>query len=599
MKDRGRTRGRSLAAGAAWLCGRRRGALILAALAGLLPGHLCLAKDYRVDKIEVEALIRPDGSVRFTEKRVYAFRGAFSWASYELPLRGIARVESLKVWEGQTPFACDRSSRPGTFQVDTTGGVFRVKWHFGARNQTRVFFLSFVIPGLVRVHQDAAELFYNFLGAGQRKPVREVSVRIVWARAPAETTVAFWTHGCRKVTSHLAPEGVLLVRGHDVRPSEFLEVRVAFPLTCVPQLQMLPDASTLAEIRRQEADWARREQTRWQDEVARQESRRQREGHALWFLSFLTVAGVAAVVHLWLRFGKPYAVRGVGRFEGAPPAQRPPALVAYLLWGSELGPEVWLATLFDLARRGAVRFESEGLLPRDKRDARFRLRRGGLPAGELLEPWEEEVVRFLFDELAGGAEELSSEELKRLRHRLRQWFFGWRKSVIAAAEKQGWFEAESRLARNKTLGIAGALIALGLLFMVLAGWVGILPFLAGLVLFVLAFGMVRRTPQAQEEMLRWKAFARYLERVTRGEGAELPEDLRDRSWVYGLVLGIPSKRFRRLTERLFGSAEVPWLGVPPGAVVALMNTVQVVASVAGVGVGPAGGGVGGAVGRAG
>ncbi len=579
--------------------GRGGFALILLLLsAGAFGFRNGLAKDYRVDKIEVEACVRPDGSVRLVEKRVYAFRGDFSWADYLLPLRGIARVESLAVWEGKTAFARNRSGAPGTFEVDSTKDLLSVKWHFRARNQTRVFHLAFVLPSLVTAHQDVAELRYNFIGAGDRKEVGEAEVRLAWTRVPAESSVAVWVHGKKPVAVTFGRDGSLTFRARRLAPREFLEARVLFPLTSVPEIAGPRDGLTSERIRGEEAARAAREAAEEVARAERDEARRRRLHHAAWFLSFLTLAGFALAAHLWWNFGKPHAVRGVPKYQAEPPSEREPALVAYLLRGEELGPEALLATLFDLAYRGALQFERLEANQAKEKDWTFQLRKAEVAPS--LRPWEAELIHFLFDELSENGQTLRGDELRRKRGRLRRWYFTWRKALISAAESEGIFEPLSRVARNKALGVAATLMLTGLAFMFVAGWPGAISFFPGLVLLVFAFAMVRRNPAAQEEMLRWKAYSRYLRRfAASGEPAMVP-GTQDRAWIYALVLGLGPKQVRSLTERLFGPSGVSWLGVPPGSRNSVAWMVSVLGSTVAVGAGPAGGGAaGGAVGRAG
>ena len=87
-------------------------ALFLSTLSlSLATARAGLAKDYRIDKVAVQATIREDGSVRIVEKRVYSFRGQFHWASYRLPLRGIGRVDSFQVREGDRVYRLARTGQ--------------------------------------------------------------------------------------------------------------------------------------------------------------------------------------------------------------------------------------------------------------------------------------------------------------------------------------------------------------------------------------------------------------------------------------------------------------------------------------------------------
>ncbi|MEJ2721403.1 MAG: DUF2207 domain-containing protein, partial [bacterium] len=129
------------------------------------------AKSYTVDRIGVNASVRPDGSMAVTEEITYSFDGSFTFAYRDIPVSAGMRVTGIAVAEGGRPYEESPGDEPGTFYVTETNGVMKVTWHCAARNETRSFRLSYVVEGAVRRYEDTAELYYQFVGDEWDHPI--------------------------------------------------------------------------------------------------------------------------------------------------------------------------------------------------------------------------------------------------------------------------------------------------------------------------------------------------------------------------------------------------------------------------------------------
>ena len=586
-------------------------ALFLSTLSlSLATARAGLAKDYRIDKVAVQATIREDGSVRIVEKRVYSFRGQFHWASYRLPLRGIGRVDSFQVREGDRVYRLARTGQDGTLSLKMSKDALAAKWFFNARNQTRVFVLSFVLRDVVTVYPDVAEFYYKFVGEGWKKPTGQVIVRVSWQHPADPDSIRVWAHGPLWGRSRILPDGRVELTVRPLPAHTFWEGRILFPPGWVPQAKKRIAEPALARILAEEAKWAEEANRRRQEELRKAGIKKERERQGLWFLGFLSVAAVAIVLNWYSRYGKRHRTPGVPKMDASLPSDRPPALVAFLLGKGSYGGLLLTATLLDLARRGWLRIEARtetvGKLFRRKRQV-YAFVRAQQPGDDQLRPWEEELLRFLFEEVGEGTGEVTDRQVKKASRKVRTWYRKWRKELSQLVKQERLFEENSLKARNKTILLSVVLTLLGVGGMFVAGWPGVIPIVVGSFLMAAAFLMPRRTPDAEMEAQRWLALRRYLQKYGKA-GGQLSGDLAlDELLPYAVVLGVSKKVLIRLSEGYAGSTAGGWYAWQAGgansfgeSVAGLVSSLSTtMSSATGTGGGASGGGGGGAGGSGG
>jgi hypothetical protein len=234
-------------------------------------------------------------------------------------------------------------------------------------------------------------------------------------------------------------------------------------------------------------------------------------------------------------------------------------------------------------------------------------------AGELLD-YETALLRFVFDDLAGGADEIALKTLQRRRREFTRFFARWRRDVSALAREQQLYDPESLRGMRYSIGIAIGLFVLGLAAVVLLSPIALIAIAAGVLVLLLSFVIPRRTAQGEQEARAWRSLRDVLKQQ-RAAGAG------DRDWlsrvdvylVYALVLGLGEKRLRTLAETIppgEAATIVPWYvghgagGFSPagfaGGFAAMATTAaSTMSSAAGVGGGASGGGGGGAGGGGG
>mgnify|MGYP005831715955 CR=1 FL=1 len=539
-------------------------------LAGLLLSYLAVPSLVAADKrydilgVIVDAQVRADGSMEIVEHRQYRFVGSFSWASYELPLVGTGGVRDVRLSEEEVEYRLDNSPQPGTFTVEQTPELLRVRWYYRARDEVRVFTLRFVVVDVVRRHQDAAVFYYKFVGTGWERPTASVAVCIVPPQPLTPARVQAWAHGPLWGQVRINDDGSVLADVAQLPKRRFWEVRVLYPPEAFPHVVPGPD-SVRATILKEEARWAEQANAERQKALLRAERKRVRKAHGKWLVILLSLGGVLGWWNLYRTYGRRHHVPRQAALSGVPPASTPPALVSYLLFHRTVSANAMVATLLDLARRGLLKIvEEQAASSRsrasDKPDYVLELDRERLhrdtDEGRLIQ-YERSLLAFLFGQVSNGYTRLRVEELNRHRSMMSSFFSHWRNEVTVEGKARNLYDPDSLRAMTRSLLLSGLL----LLLTVLAGFLveewTLLLGASTLAVFILSFAIPRRTPEAEAEAQQWKGFRRYLTRSSRTDTALADPSRVDELLVYATALGVRAKALQSLL------AEVPeeqWVG---------------------------------------
>jgi uncharacterized membrane protein len=485
---------------------------------GSLGIALLSSKSYDFPRVEIDATVRPDGSIDLVERRTFDFDGQFRFAYFTIAWP-VEQIESFSVTE---------EGRPLEVSQEPYVGGFRGRWNFAAEDEERTFTISYRALCAVDVYTDAAHLLWQFVGTGWDEPTEHARILVHLPpkaagrfqrpaapcpsppeRSPAGTEpllageVRAWGHGPFNGQVTIRDPQTVELRVQDVPPATFVEGSILMPPQAVPDAfqQPLPQRESILAfegVLAEQANAARRAEL---DRLNVQAVRRR----------FL----VGALIGLPVLFGLlAYASRRRDRVPGVPdmlqepPADRHPMEVAQL-WGQANGSlsakALYRTQMLHLARTGAVDVQAVGPVT-DPEDFVLRLR--DMPEDGL----DREFAEFLFPD---GRQD-GSVSLKKLRPtgkrrgELREW---WEEAKDLTKGGLGKVRSGGRWESTLTtaLGVGGmAAGAFG------ADYFGtplvLLLILVSLVGMIVAHVLIRPmvAPQWREEVARWRAFRRFL-----------------------------------------------------------------------------------------
>ena len=504
--------------------GRKRGpiaALAAALLVVLLALGCQRGKSYRAERFDVDVTLRADGVATITETVIFSFQGGpFTYAFREIPTRRTDGIEGIAVYEDGNPYTL--GSGPGQYQVQRRGDDLRVTWHFApTQNTTRTFTLSYRVTGLIRQEGGEDALRWAAIPPDHDYPVlrSRVVVRLPEAIGPLRRVEVLAGRAQFEV---LAGQATFLAT--QIERDRELTVGVWFPHG---QLAGVPPA--------------------WQ---ARQLAQAARAPLWVALSGAVLLLGLAASVWAWRRYAhEPVLVPAVTIT--APPTALAPGLAAALVHNGATQTHI-LATLYDLARRGAISIEeteaSGGRRPR----RRFALRQASYPAD--LDPFEKATLEAAFARADPQDPRLSLSEAVR---GLLRGASALQRQMNAALYEQGLFGRERDrvrrgflIAGGLVLLLAAASVAIPVVWGALYGaWPLLLTaalILVSVVVLGLGLSVARRTVAGEQDAAHWRAFRRHLEQLARGRAAPASLGELEAYLPYAAAFGLGERWARRL-----------------------------------------------------
>jgi uncharacterized membrane protein len=491
------------------------------------------AKSFRIAAVQIEATLLPDASMRVVEHITYDFDGEFHNGTRFIP-PGDYDIVDVRV--------TDRDR--GGAELPTTGAPYQLAWRYDARDEQRTFDIHYTVLRAARVAPDVAELFWKFVG-DEHPRVGRVRVSVDVPGDGAD--VLAWAHG--PLNGLVEPRGpTVLVSVEDLPSNTFVEARIAVPsanFTAAPsgdsrlpvilsEEQRLADAANALRARQLDAE-RRREQIR---DVLRV------------VVPFAPLAGWAAFVVLWVRYGREHRVAtDVGEYLREPPDDPPAFVIMLRTWGT-VTPQVLSATIVDLAQRGYLTIEElradRRILP-DKVDWEFTQ----VERDDDLRPFERAVLGRLF----ANSRVITQSEFERWCQSHRTSADRWWDGVREKARRE--FKDRTYIEGGKGLVYAlNALAALGVIMVGVAGvanlvLTGMAVIVSGIVQVAATILLRRRTPAGRQRLEEWEAVERFLRDFSQLEDAPVGHlVLWERYLVYAVALGVTAQVARALAARI-------------------------------------------------
>ena len=540
----------------------------LAVLAVGLHGE-AWAKSYRISGVEIDAHLRPDGSMDVSEARTYSFNGSFSFAYRDLPRNGPVDFEDFMVLENGRPYRQSDSEAPGTFSVESTSGGARITWHYSASNESRTFEFRYRALGAVVRHEDAAVLYYKFLSEDWEIPQSNITLRLVPPDPISRSDINEWLHGPLSAVSRITDEGVVLAQCPRLPGRTYLEIRALYPPRLFPNARRGVGA-VREEVMAEEAAWVEEANRIRRSELDRAAAGEKRVKTGRWILAALALAGLLGWRHLYMNYGKRPELPQFMDKTSEVPGDTPPALVGYLLNNRQVVGRDLVGTMLDLARGGFVELREETVEKKSfwggmkqKSEYYWDLKRAHWEqhASDLKE-YERALLQFIFGDLAGGADSISLEAIKKKRGDFIKFYRKWKKQVSELGEKEEWYDRASIRASYYSVALGGAMMLLaGGVAIFLGAWAIVLG-AAGVAVLVLSFTIYHRTAKGETEARHWKALQKYLK--SDEFKALSKNDLLSRVsdyLVYGVVLGMSTKFYGEIAAAIpehEHARHVPW-----------------------------------------
>ncbi len=504
------------------------------------------ARSLTINRVVIEAEILPDGSMKVVESRTVDFNGQFNGLVQYYTFEGDLSYSGVLVREADNYYSLVQqypTTEPGTFSVNVYGAdYFGLDWSFNAYNESRTFTVEYTVNNVVVVHDDVAELYYQFIGSDWDHPARFAMVTLTLPPGALKDQIRAWGHGPSSGYVSIDSAEQITWSAVYLPAYTYFEGRTTFPTALVPEATKRSGKAGLPGILRQERWWA------FLSNLAYLFNR-----YEIYLSLALIILAAGLLWPLWGQaLNRKTAYRG--SYYRELPGDYGPEVLGYLWNKKRIDNGVFTANVLDLARRRIIGIEeiTERAAITRGRGSDFRLveRESKLPLGKL----DQIILQFLFNDVydftGQNSDPTKAEDVKGvLFSQIQSYaennpsgfyrFYGdWRSTASRMGRGYNFFKDSG----SWTYGCLPGFLVIALGAAVVMFWE---LYILGLVLVfgppLLFFASPNHhyTEYGADQLARWKAFRRYLLHFSRLDRSTVPSlVIWEHYLVYAVLLGV-------------------------------------------------------------
>lgn len=420
---------------------------------------------------------------------------------------------------------------------DITDGV-SLKMYNETNNSSTYFYIEYLLGNVVVMHEDIAEVYFNFVGDMFDDDINKYKLRMVLPDKTKEL-VRVWAHGpLNGNVSPIKDENGYYYGGYleinDLYSNTPVDMRLTFDKNLIlvdhPYLKKseVLALDKILEVENLRADKANKE---------RKEAKFFMYGsYALG--SVYLVLLVLLFVYTYIKYDKELKTNFDMEYNREFINDYDVTNIEYL-FDKKITEKAFSTSILNLIYKKNIKIEQI-----DKKD--YKLIKVNT---DNLSESEEYLMKMIFDNI-GNKEYVLLSQIKKYAKEIHGTtsefltsFTTWQNKVTSESIKNNFYESNTKI---KVLGVLFSLVGY-LVFYVMGRFNGfnlfsIIIFICALVFMIYVLVFNKRTKRGAEDYRKWKAFKRFLEDFGRFDEKELPEIvLWERYLVYANIFGIADK----------------------------------------------------------
>ena len=420
---------------------------------------------------------------------------------------------------------------------DITDGV-SLKMYNETNNSSTYFYIEYLLGNVVVMHEDIAEVYFNFVGDMFDDDINKYKLRVVLPDKTKEL-VRVWAHGpLNGNVSPIKDENGYYYGGYleinDLYSNTPVDMRLTFDKNLIlvdhPYLKKseVLALDKILEVENLRADKANKE----------------REKAKFFMYGSYTLGSVYLVllvllfVYIYIKYDKELKTNFDMEYNREFINDYDVTNIEYL-FDKKITEKAFSTSILNLIYKKNIKIEQI-----DKKD--YKLIKVNT---DNVSESEEYLMKMIFDNI-GNKEYVLLSQIKKYAKEVHGTtsefltsFTTWQNKVTSESIKNNFYESNTKI---KVLGVLFSLVGY-LVFYVMGRFNGfnlfsIIIFICALVFMIYVLIFNKRTKRGAEDYQKWKAFKRFLEDFGRFDEKELPEIvLWERYLVYANIFGIADK----------------------------------------------------------
>ena len=112
---------------------------------------IVFGKSYTIDNVEIQSIIGKDGIVQITEKRVFTFKGSFTYAYQVIGKKNFKEIFDIQISENGRDYINNKSSDPYTFKIIPSKKTIKIRWYHHSKDEIKEFIVSYKLRDAIRI----------------------------------------------------------------------------------------------------------------------------------------------------------------------------------------------------------------------------------------------------------------------------------------------------------------------------------------------------------------------------------------------------------------------------------------------------------------
>lgn len=420
------------------------------------------------------------------------------------------------------------------------------------QNERRAILITYRLKDVAVMHQDVAEVYWNFIGERWEEPLNDVEINIHLPRASEELRV--FAHGPLGGVSEIVSDSQVRLSVDRMSAGVPLDGRVVFTKDVLDSCEKTTAFEALPEILRIE------------EERADGANSRRGIAQVLHYLVLaLTLIGLAGMVwagiHIYFKYYKPKTPTFRGKYYRELPAEYSPAVMTYNLHNEEIYPRDLTASILDMIRKKVFildiqSIEKKRILLGSKTEEEYLITDNSKNLQRPLTSYEEFIRHWLIEKIGDGRSTSfnSIEAYSKDKETGKEFYrdYGLWMNMVQQ-EAQGYAFFDDKAYDGVALGVLLSLVSMGVgvLAIFMGIMIGIANIPVGIGLLIYSLRIKKRSKQGYEDYVKWKAFSRFLIDFSKLDDAVVPSiAVWEHYLVYAVSLGIADKVIETMQTEL-------------------------------------------------
>lgn len=475
------------------------------------------------------------GEINFSNSAIYNAKGI---SNVKVSTRNVTNEEVTyetfqKVFTPLIRSLNDKTAKDGNFLFHNDEDILSYKMYQSADDETIAFFISYTVEDVIVMHEDVAELYWNFIGTNFTDKISNLQIQVHLPKIDLSESFHFWAHGDITGEIDSYDRKTILASMKSLDKNTVVDIRTTFDKNFITS-NTLRHSNEIALEEILKIEEKRAEDANKQREFIRAIRH---------FAEVMTYIYYSALIVIWFyiyfQFDREYKSDFQSKYYREFTGNYNVEIIDYLM-NKNISPNAMSASIMNMIYKKNI--EVEELPTENKKQKKYKFI---LKNNDKVTDTEQILLDFLFEKI-GKENSFTTTDLEKYAKSSRtcesfsKSYHEWKNCVIKDAEQEKFYETNGI---PIVVGILALLVSILIFLVVVYYHIDLISsyFLLPVGILFLFYTLLikKRTRKGNEDYLRWKSFKNFLNDFGNFKVKELPEIiLWEKYLVYATVFGL-------------------------------------------------------------